>query len=219
MVVDATRRAAMISMEYAYGFLKAIVNEKAFIQEKYTYGTAGCVFYKGSSDGGSAEKVEAMKAAIQTVVNAGYTLPKELRVYTIADASVQNKIYTRDPLWMEIYYTTLGPTTCTDSGVASISNGAHPGFTKGHVTCLHELGHALHAMNMGEDFLATNANGGVTGAPTGGMAVQVSMYAGNSKKEFVAEVFAGMMIGRTYSSGVMAEYHSYNGPKSLVSVL
>ncbi len=65
---------------------------------------------------------------------------------------------------------------------------------------------------MGEAFLDVNANGGVNGAPTGAQAVQVSGYAGYSKKEYVAEVFTGRVLGRIYSHAVMQEYQLYSGP-------
>jgi hypothetical protein len=203
----------MIQMEYASGFMKYVTMDKVYLQEQCTYNGYTYTVYKGSGDGGAAEKIVALKAAVKTVIDAGFTLPAGLRWYCINDMNVQNRVFARDPGWNAIYYVTLGPTTCTPGSVASISNGPHPGFTKGHVTCIHELGHVLHAARLGEDFYATNDQGGCTGAPTGVNAVKVSGYAGGAKKEFVAEVFAGMMIGRTYDDQVMAEYRLYKGPE------
>lgn len=213
MTVSAQRKADMIAMEYASGFLKALYSEKVYTQETYNFRGITCYIFKGTTDGGSAEKLVAFKDALTSVMDFGFVPPATLRVYCMSSGNVQNRVFTRDPGWNAIYYITLGPTTCTPSGVASISNSVHPGFTKGHVTCIHELGHVLHAARMGEDFLAVNAEGGCTGAPTGTNAVQVSGYAGGAKKEYVAETFAGMVIGRTYSPAVMTEYRLYNGPE------
>jgi hypothetical protein len=213
MAVDAARKASMIQMEYASGFMQAIGSEKAFQVEEYTYQGNKVAFYKSVGDGLANDKVTAAKAAIKTIVDKGLALPPGVRFYCVPKGDAQNRAYGRDPAWNAIYYVVLGPATTTPSSVASISNQNNPGFTKGHVTCIHELGHILHMHRMGEDFYAVSSSGGCTGAPTGANAVQVSVYAGGAKKEFVAECFAGMMIGRTYSKSVMDEYRSYNGPE------
>lgn len=204
----------MIQMEFASGFMQAIGNEKVFGTEEHTYQGNKVIFYKSAGDGLAAAKVTAAKAAIKTIVDNGLTLPPGVRFYCVSNPSAQNRAYGRDPAWSAIYYVVLGPATTTPSAVASISNQTNPGFTKGHVTCIHELGHILHMHRMGEDFYAVAASGGCTGAPTGANAVQVSGYAGGAKKEFVAEAFAGMMIGRVYAKAVMDEYRLYNGPEA-----
>jgi len=51
----------------------------------------------------------------------------------------------------------------------------------------------------------------MTGKPTTG--AEVSGYAAQNKKEFVAEVFAGLMLGMAFSHPCMQEYAALGGPQ------
>jgi hypothetical protein len=210
MAITAERKSLMIGVE-AGGFITATAKAKGFTQERYGYGGQNCIIYKDFNDGSAEGKTEAIKLAIRTVVDYGLTLPPELRIYCIG-AEVQNRAFVRDAGWNSVSYITLGPSALEPGNLQSISNSEHPGFSKGTVTCIHEIGHCLHALAKGESFLSTNDDGGVNGEPTGANAVQVSGYAGLSKKEFVAEVFVGTVIGREYADSVMTEYQLYGGP-------
>ena len=209
--MDANRKSFMLSSE-AGGFLKSVAKDKVYHREMYSYQGNPATIYKGGGDSASGAKVDAIKKAMRTIVDRGLALPPELRFYCVSDTSVQNRAFVRDAGWNSVSWITLGPSALEPGTLQSISNSAHPGFAKGDVTAIHEIGHAIHAHQMGEAFLDTAANGGHNGAPTGANASQVSGYAGMSKKEYVAEVFTGMILGRTYSPAVMAEYASYAGP-------
>ena len=193
-------------------FFEALTRDKVYTLEVYNYQGNQARIYSGQGDGAAAEKTASVKKAIRTIVDRGIPMPPNLRIYCTDHTKVQNRAFTRDGGWNAVSYITLGPTALEPGDLQSISNSEHPGFTKGDVTCIHELGHALHAHKMGEAFLDLNANGGVNGLPSGKNGVQVSGYAGMSKKEYVAEVFTGLILGRTYSESVMAEYRQYNGP-------
>lgn len=212
MAISAERKAAMLSMEVG-GMMKSINTEKAYQQETVRYGINSCTVYKGAGDGAAAQKVECVRNALKALDDRNIMVPSELRFYCCSNGDkVQNRAFTRDASWNPVSYITLSPSSIVQSNVQSVSNSVHPGFDKGTVTCIHEIGHTLHAQKMGDKFLDTNANGGCTGLPTA-LASQVSGYAAGSKKEFVAETFAGMVLGRQYSQAVMAEYNSYNGPE------
>jgi len=101
------------------------------------------------------------KAAIKTIADKGKTLPLGVRFHCIAVAEAQHRAYGRDPAWNAICYVTLGSTTTIASSVDRISNQNTPGFTKDHVTYIHEIGHLLHMQAMGEDFCAKRDSGGL----------------------------------------------------------
>lgn len=211
MSITAARKKFMIDAE-AGGLMKALVKSKAYVQGNYHYNGEVCAIYKATDDGTAGKKEDAIKKAVRTVVDYGFNLPPGLRFYCIDAEGVQNRAFVRDAGWNGISHITLGPSCLEPGNLDSISNKVNPGFTKGEVTCIHELGHAIHAHMMGEDFLTTNALGGVTGQPTPANAKHLGMYAQGSKKEFVAEVFAATLVGRQLPASVMQEYATYHGP-------
>lgn len=211
MPIDPARKAFMIQTEEG-GRMKSLTTEKAYEMESYTYGGYTCTIHRGLNDASATTKVACIKKALKTLLDKNIALPPGLRFYCCGDTSVQNRAFVRDAGWNAISHITLGPTAIAGGRMDAISNSAVPGFVKGDITCIHEIGHALHAHLLGEAFLDVNANGGVNGAPTGANSVQVSGYAGMSKKEYVAETFTGLVLGRAYSASVMNEYAQYGGP-------
>jgi hypothetical protein len=83
------------------------------------------------------------------------------------------------------------------------------GFDKPTITCIHEIGHILNERNLGDTFWEKDSI--MTGKATTG--AEVSGYAAQNKKEFVAEVFAGLMLGMTFSHPCMQEYTALGGPQ------
>ncbi len=78
---------------------------------------------------------------------------------------------------------------------------------------IHEIGHALHAENIGgEDGIAHYADQQFTEPQKAFVAKEVSRRASLNKAEFVAEVFAGQVAGKTYSPAVQELYKSAEGP-------
>ena len=151
----------------------------------------------------------AIKLAVRTIRDKNFDLPADLKIYCVADVFAQNRAFNKDPAWNDMAIITLGITALKNGRPDALSGMINPGFTKGAVTCIHEIGHLLHAHARGDGFHDDASN--LTGGPAT-HAGQVSGYAGQNKKEFVAEVFAGLMVGRTYSNAVMTEYLSYGGP-------
>ncbi len=79
-------------------------------------------------------------------------------------------------------------------------------------TMVHELGHFLHYhqnRSMFHDLTATSFASGAKASA----ADTVSGYAGQKPREFVAEVFLGLVYGRTFSPDVMEMYQGLGGPK------
>ena len=80
-------------------------------------------------------------------------------------------------------------------------------------TVFHEIGHLLHPKNIPntDKIWKTMANGGDVYFIHNG----VSYYATKNPREFVAEVFAGLMCGKQFSKQVMAIYNALKGPQVL----
>ena len=72
----------------------------------------------------------------------------------------------------------------------------------------HEIGHAAHSQALGENkfrksYLLSDSEQNV--------AKTVSEYAATNSHEFVAEVYAELINGRTFSDEVMALYKKFGG--------
>ena len=66
----------------------------------------------------------------------------------------------------------------------------------------------MHERSLGDGFWETGSV--VSGRAAS--ANEVTGYAEQNKKEFVAEVFAALILGRTFSHTVMQEYAALGGP-------
>lgn len=91
-----------------------------------------------------------------------------------------------------------------ERGVTSSPDEHHP--------IRHEFGHYLHWLKDLEHYLALGRR---AFTPTErAVARRVSFYAHSRPREFVAEVWAGRLAGRTYDADVAALYAELEGPKS-----
>jgi hypothetical protein len=113
------------------------------------------------------------------------------------------------------------------SGPRGIADQVYDGTTRffgnpkqkaqGETIVIHELGHILHEINnpgvFWEEQQAAEQQQPSPNAPGWqNLATDVSHYAGNNALEFVAEVFAGTLVGKAYSQQVMAAYAALGGP-------
>lgn len=206
--LDAARKASMTTMEFG-SFMRFVGQSKGFSMEPFNYGKARVKIFTEGSDKGGSKKTDGIKHAIRTVVGNGYALRGEVRIYCTTSYEAQNRAFHRDPAWNSICYITLGKEVMAEADRDSISQQPHPGFERETVTCIHEIGHHLHELAAGDvEFWGTGSS--LSGKPVNSR--ELSAYAGTNKKEFVAEAFAAMNIGRKLSDTVMNEYKSYNGP-------
>ena len=83
------------------------------------------------------------------------------------------------------------------------------GLDKPTITVVHEIGHIIHERALGDDFWMERTKGSADKT----IALKVSQYANTGKKEFVAEVFAGSIIGMKFDANVIKEYNNYGGPQ------
>jgi hypothetical protein len=82
-------------------------------------------------------------------------------------------------------------------------------------TMIHELGHVLHEQHDPSTFWDLKASivpAAVAGSGWLNAAMEVSQYATKGPLEFVAEVFAGRLLGKAYGATVNNAYTAANGP-------
>lgn len=171
---------------------------------------------------GEHPAAKSMAGAMAAVQSAGYRLPAATTALDVPGFKERN-----GDKWMSVpattehgdgkskiianaaYYRTRDlPQIAAKSGASGARSSAHPDHA-----LIHEIGHALHADNVGgEDGIAHYADQQFTEPQKALVAKAVSRRASLNKAEFVAEVFAGQVAGKTYSPAVQELYKSAEGP-------
>jgi hypothetical protein len=208
MPLDEKKKAGLISMEFG-AYMTQTGQCKGYDVEHTIYKGTAYSIYRNVDDPDGKGKAKAVHKAIERIYRNGFTLPEcQIRIYCTNAYEAQNRAFHRDPAWGRVCYVILAKDAFKGGRVESISKHPPAGYDHATITCIHEIGHNLHELAAGDEaFWAGDISRGK--ATTSG---QVSAYAGNNKKEFVAEVFAGMNVGKKYTKEVIDEYISFNGP-------
>lgn len=208
MALDDTRKAQLAGGETST-FMSQTAQVKAFIPVKGNYNGEMYTIYKDFSDPDSGAKEAAVHAAVKRIKDKGLALPNNLRVYCTKAYEAQNRAFSRSVGWSEVANIILGPTALVGGRADALSGTNLAGCNKPTITCIHEIGHILHERSAGDMFWETGS------ILTGGKAAnagEVSGYAATTKKEFVAEVFAGLILGKPFSDACTQEYLALGGP-------
>lgn len=208
VTLDDKRKRELGALEMD-AFFRQTGQVKAFIQEKGNYKGQSYTIYKDSADPNLAAKVAAVHRAIKTIKDKGVNIPQDLRVYCTNAFEAQNRAFQRDANWNPIAYIILGSAALVGGRADALSATGFGGFDKPTITTIHEIGHILHERSLGDAFWATGSI--IAGKANTGS--KVSGYAGQNKKEFIAEIFAGTIIGKVFTADVLAEYNQFSGPK------
>jgi len=206
--------ALNVARQSATDLYRAVHGQKGF-EPSVQHNVCGVLvtFHIGFADPLKHEKIGAVRAAIYKVISRGLAMPNQITVYTSGEDGFVNIAFQRDVSGAANASIGLGGKLATPGrlpiGVATVKGG---GSTTSYITavCVHEIGHILHEISNPEFFWGPNANKPTPPALGG----QVSMYAGNNIKEFVAEVFTGLIYGERYNDAVMNAYVDYAGPTS-----
>ncbi|MGD9587703.1 MAG: hypothetical protein AB7Q37_08585 [Pyrinomonadaceae bacterium] len=157
-------------------------------------------------------KVAAVKKAVKALVDRQVdTRILQLMAFNCSSdqdttTQVVKRITIPGESFLPVTHFYLGPNDATPAGsVASNLNGQN-GFDSYTIGILHMIGHVLYERDNSEGYyqgniLARTAN-------------RVSAYARTSRNEFVAEVFAGLMIGVNWPPEVIAEYNQQWVPRN-----
>jgi hypothetical protein len=203
MVLDSKRKENLSSIELG-AFFGQTSKVKAYERELGQFGKFTYTIFKDERDPDAGAKAMAVHEAVKKIVGKGVGIPKDLRVYCTSAYEAQNRAFHRDMAWKEVAWVILGSAALKGGRSDALSASGLAGCDKPTITCIHEIGHNIHEKNAGDAFWE------LTGTPTNSN--EVSGYAGQNKKEFVAEVFAGVILGKVYSKACMDEYASYGGP-------
>jgi hypothetical protein len=193
-----------------------------------------------ASDVNLEERLKLIKEAVAKVTAAGMTLPP-MRVHlpkygrslklkategaqgqiSCEDADKSSRAVFVPPDFMHLSSELIG--TPNVSKVKNKVTGADEyqfsstGFDpSGAATIVHEMGHALHFTTAPAKFHGlwgtTFSGNAPSGKATGLVATtEVSQY-GSKPREFVAEVFLGLVYGKEFGEDVMSMYRSFGGP-------
>lgn len=210
MALDATRKQ-QLGVGEASAFMTQIGTVKSFAREDGLYAGAAYTIFKDFHDGDASAKAAAVHAAVKKIVDKGVAIPNGLKVYCTKAYAAQNRAFSRDAGWNSVAIVVLGPAALTGGRPDALSATGLGGCNKPTITCIHEIGHILHETNLGDAFWET---GSIVSGSTGKAATagEVSGYAGQNKKEFVAEVFAGLILGKNFSTNCKQEYANLGGP-------
>lgn len=158
-----------------------------------------------------ADKIGGMRLAVHKVAKTGLLMPPSISIYTSSDRGFLNVAFQRDIGGAQKASICLGGKLANSMelpiGMATIyGKGSILNFCA--AVCVHEIGHILHEMADPEFFWSDAANA-ATPPRLGG---QVSTYASSNIREFVAEIFTGMIYGERFSVEVINKYAECNGP-------
>lgn len=192
-------------------FYSAIGQAKAYRQSTFNVGGVSYTIYEDVGDSQSSVKKICAHEAVRLMRAAGVAMPADMRFYLTSAYEAQNRAYHFDQLGRSISWVTLGTRALSGGSGRGISAQLTPGVESCTKICIHEIGHSVHAQRIGLTEFFTPATAGRWQGRAAN-ANKVSDYAGGSRKEFVAEVFLGRVIGRTYDTATMQEYANLGGP-------
>ena len=167
--------------------------------------------WKDTADDDVKKKIKALTKAMKTLRKKGVAIPDSMRFYTTNLFEAQNRAFHFDPFGKAISWVTLGPTVLKGGSGTGLSSEPSSDIDKAMRICIHEIGHSIHAHRCGlEDFFKPAVANKWSGKAAN--ASKVSQYATSSKKEFVAEVFLGLCVGKKFDKATLDEYSGLNGP-------
>ena len=166
-----------------------------------------------SSDVNLGRKKMAIHRAVDMIVTRGFKLPANTQFFCTNYPDVLNQAFHFDGGGKNVCWVTLGSTATTGGSGRGVSASPSPGFAPELKITLHELGHTLHAHNVGRLRFYSDPRLRAKNTTVG---TKISGYASNNiAKEIIAEAFTGMMIGREYSNDVIQFYSINGGPRIL----
>lgn len=207
MALTAERKNGLAGAEMS-AFASQTAQVKAFVKEDGVFGGRSYTIYRDASDPDAGTKAAAVHKSVKAIAGKGVGIPQGLRVYCTKAYEAQNRAFSRGVGWSDQAIVILGYAAVVGGRADALSATGLGGCDKPTITCIHEIGHILHERSAGDAYWETDSH--LTGKATN--YAEVSGYAGQNKKEFVAEVFAGLILGKGFTAACKAEYAGYHGP-------
>lgn len=195
-------------------FLRKRAEVRVWGGTPFTNGGFKYTIMQDPTDPHAGVKRISVHRAVEMVIKAGFKLPRETVFYLTHAVNVQNQAFHFNLAKEPVMWVNLGYGAIIGGSGTGVSASDTPGFNdKVLKITLHEIGHSLHAHNVGftrfyaDDRLRERR-------PEIGK--QISGYATNNiAKEIVAEMFLGMMVGREYGGDCLQYYALRGGPRVL----
>ena len=200
----------------------------ANVAEPFNFSGVTVTINYNKSDVNATERIAMVADSIKKILAAGgtlgngliFNLPKYGRQISVnADCTGVNvgdygtRAVFVAPKYIHLSSEILGnPNEATEQtqGVDRLSYLSAQLDPDGVASIVHELGHYCHYSTSPSQFHLLNSTGWANKKATN-LAMKVSMYAGGNPREFVAEVFLGLVYGRPFDDPTLAMYRGLGG--------
>lgn len=147
------------------------------------------------------EMAKIVQQSLEKVEKAGFKLPRQIFFFKFNPDIGRLGFVQAYKMEMPVFLSDNSHNYFPFKGVSSTRNKDH--------TVMHELGHYLHYQKVPATLMSGKS---WKAADKNIVRREVSLNATKDGREFVAEVFAGLMSGKTYSSYIMDIYTKLKGP-------
>lgn len=199
---------------------------EAVVTSELKVGSVKLKVIHGTRDVNLKPRLTMFKTAISKIEKAGFRLPESLVIHlpkwgrtidatTLCDSGSTPRAVFNPPNFVHLSPAVVG--NPIDRVLNSGSGDFYQNLSTeldpdGAASVVHELGHMMHfTKEPGKFFGLHGAGFNLAG---GNIAAKVSGYASGNPREFVAEVFMGLVHGLNFDDEILAMYADFGGPIS-----
>jgi hypothetical protein len=186
------------------------------------YGSVTLTVHHGTRDVNLKPRLDMFKKAISKIESAGFNLPTAMTVHlpkwgrdidaaTLCEAKSTPRAVFNPPNFVHLSSAVVGNPIDTVLGdvYKNLSTELDP---SGAASVVHELGHMMHFKASASNFYSLH--GAAFQGNGGNIAARVSAYAFGAPREFVAEVFMGLVYGQNFDDEILQMYAAFGGAMS-----
>jgi hypothetical protein len=173
------------------------------------------------SDVNFAPRLKMVGMAIEKIQAAGFALPSTLLIHlpkfgrsidvaTLCAKSGTPRAVFNPPNFIHLSSAIVGNPNDSKKGGANYEQLSVQLDPQGAGTVVHEMGHLMHFTSSASNFYSLQS----AQLKTSAVASKVSTYAAGNPREFVAEVFLGLVYGKSFDDDVIQMYNTFGGPMS-----
>ena len=178
--------------------------------------------YHSKADVNFKPRLKLFEGAITKIQSAGFHLPKTMLIHlpkygrtidaqSLCDSDATPRAVFNPPNFVHLSPAVVGNPIDTKIGKLffNLSTELDP---QGPGSVVHEMGHMLHYQASSSNFYGLH--GAAFEKRGADASAKVSGYATKAPREFVAEVFLGLVYGRTFDDDILEVYQAFGGPMS-----
>jgi len=192
---------------------------EATVISTLNYGSVTLTVHHGSRDLNLKPRLAMFKTAIKKIESAGFELPSAMTVHlpkwgrdidaaTLCESKATPRAVFNPPNFVHLSSAVVGNPIDSTIGeyYKNLSTELDP---SGAASVVHELGHMMHFKASPSNFYSLHGTS-FQGAG-GNIAAKVSAYAFGAPREFVAEVFMGLVYGQNFDDEILTMYAAFGG--------